>query len=614
MYYDQELELLTKDNLTANKLAVLEKYGIASAATDLSIISGVIIDDNNNIPDDQSLTGRVANYYTKTTSGSNVYYVSKGDKVSYHIGDNNGDGIRPIIKSSFIFDRLSSLAKKNELDISEVEYGEFPQYAESKMIIKLLEEQLEKKELNIVKDLKFTLYIDGKKETYPVYEFEEEKYIRCFSSKTTNYYLSNGFKYNKEEPIWIRVKPVVWLLDYNTKTLISKNTLAASLTFSLSTDTKADYEKRMKPYLRIMNEEMFVNSKLELTKEEIENFERRKNPYGFDFEQTTQEELIELYLEGDIPFFLHGTYGIGKSARIKALDPHCIKLYLGNITPEVLNGKSIARESTGTVIDVKPAWLEKLEKLCIDDPDNYHVLFFDEITNALPSIQGMAFNIILDREVNGRWKLPDNCRIAAAGNEMDDSIAANEIAAPLYSRFAHIYLELDYNEWLEWAADNNIHPAVYSYIAFKKGTPLQCKKNGKNSKNDDNIVKPDPRKWEMASRMLYKTKRPDGIKALVGDAIATEFCAFCNQRIITLKDVLTGNYSEDFISKMDISAKYATVIGLSQVDEDNFESIRTFVIEKLSPELGAVLDAMWAKGNDYRKIIVMELGGYQYEK
>lgn len=53
------------------------------------------------------------------------------------------------------------------------------------------------------------------------------------------------------------------------------------------------------------------------------------------------------------------------------------------------------------MIDVKPTWLKKLEEKCEKEPDRFHIVFLDEITNALLSIQGIAFNIVLDREVNG---------------------------------------------------------------------------------------------------------------------------------------------------------------------------------------------------------------------
>ena len=83
------------------------------------------------------------------------------------------------------------------------------------------------------------------------------------------------------------------------------------------------------------------------------------------------------------------------------------------------------------MIDIKPTWLQRLEQKCEKEKDKLHIVFLDEITNALPSIQGMAFNIVLDREVNGKWKLPENARIAAAGNDLSDSLSANELAEPL---------------------------------------------------------------------------------------------------------------------------------------------------------------------------------------
>ena len=188
------------------------------------------------------------------------------------------------------------------------------------------------------------------------------------------------------------------------------------------------------------------------------------------------------------------------------------------------------------MIDVPPTWLKKLQEKCSNEPDRYHIVFFDEITNALPSIQGIAFNIVLDREVNGIWKLPENARIVAAGNDMKDSLAANQLAEPLFNRFAHVYIKTTTQSWLNWASENNIHPAIYTFIAYKKGTVLRSEYDGEKPNAD-------PRKWEMASKMLYSTRNPEMLRALVGEDITREFVAFCNQEVITLDDVLNGNYN-----------------------------------------------------------------------
>ena len=48
------------------------------------------------------------------------------------------------------------------------------------------------------------------------------------------------------------------------------------------------------------------------------------------------------------------------------------------------------------------------------------------MTNASHMMQSKAYGIALDKKVAGRWKLPENARVVAAGNELEDSLVANE--------------------------------------------------------------------------------------------------------------------------------------------------------------------------------------------
>lgn len=324
--------------------------------------------------------------------------------------------------------------------------------------------------------------------------------------------------------------------------------------------------------------------------EERKQAEKRRNLYGLKFGQVSEEEIIKGAIESGVAVFLHGPSSEGKSARVKQIDPTCEIIYLRNATPESLNGKSVYNQATGEMIDVKPSWLKKLEEKCEKEPDRFHIVFLDEITNALPSIQGIAFNIVLDREVNGIWKLPDNARIVAAGNDMKDSLAANQLAEPLFNRFAHVYIKTTTESWLKWASEHNIHPAIYSYIAYKKGETLRSKYDGEKPNAD-------PRKWEMASKMLYATGSPEMLRALVGEDITREFVQFCNQQVITLDDVINENYTQRDIQALNTAERYATTMGLSQVDDNNLEKVRGFVAG-LGAEFGAIFDALWTHGDE----------------
>ena len=68
---------------------------------------------------------------------------------------------------------------------------------------------------------------------------------------------------------------------------------------------------------------------------------------------------------------------------------------------------------------------------------------------------------------------------------------------------------------------------------------------------------------------------------------------------ITLEDVINGNYSDTDIEELNTSKRYATVMCLSQVDEENLEKVRGFVTY-LGNEFVAIFDALWVHGEEDR--------------
>ena len=572
--------------------------------------------------------------------------------------------IRPVLQNSTI--SLPSTVSDPNI-IMEIEYGEYPQNAPSATMQKKLEKEYKKGMNKTGRSYTFssspcddfdTLF---KPITYDEYEYHGKKYIRVRAIAEYPDYesiLSNGLACKDGDYFWVQVSPVKWLIDDKTGLLISKKGLVAGIGFG---DVKYydgmsyDFDKsELKKYLDThMMHDLFQNTvslnvsniqkhhiksiqnhpsqnqptqvtqqnsstqdvKVEDT-QAIENkseydevkqvelqVEKRKNPYDLNFNKVSEEDIIKGAVESGVAVFLHGPSSEGKSARVKQIDPTCEIIYLRNATPESLNGKSVYNQQTGEMIDVQPTWLKKLQEKCKNEPDRYHIVFFDEITNALPSIQGIAFNIVLDREVNGIWKLPENARIVAAGNDMKDSLAANQLAEPLFNRFAHVYIKTTTESWLNWASEYNIHPAIYTFIAYTKGAVLRSGYNGEKPNAD-------PRKWEMASKMLYSTRNPEMLRALVGEDITKEFVAFCNQEVITLNDVINENYNYRDIEVLNTAERYATIIGLTQVDEENLEKVRDFAIS-LGAEFGAIFDSLWVHGDESRleKLAEIKLAG-----
>ncbi len=606
---NQELTLLSEEEICGEgKLDVLKKYGLSAGITDLVILTGGSYKKN-------ASKERLGNYWLKNSlfDSDRVNIIRpEGDSISYPIKAQN-ICIRPVIKNPAII----TSRNKGDNNTSETIYGEYPQFAPPKKIQDILKIQYACNKLNRTgnsytfnstptnsKKLDFTPV------TYEEYSFQDKRYIRVkanFHYVFDQFTLSNGLTYKNGDYVWIEVLPIIWLVDDETNTLISKNCLVAGIPFlDEGTSYDGNYNKiTIKKYMdKHMNREI-LQKELKLaarqTPKETESIKyiQKKPPCNFNFDKVSEDEIIRGAIESNIAVFLHGPSSEGKSARVKQIDSDCEIVYLRNASPESLNGKSVYNAETGEMIDIKPSWLKKLEEKCEKEPDKLHILFFDEITNAMPSIQGIAFNIILDKEVNGIWKLPSNARIVAAGNDMLDSLAANELAEPLFNRFAHVYIKTTTKAWLKWASENNIHPAIYAYIAFKNGKVLRRKYDGKKPNAD-------PRKWEMASKMLYATGKPEMLRALIGEDITNEFIQFCNQKVISLEDVLDENYGEVVLETLNIAEKYATTMGLTMVDDDNLKTVRDFV-KKLGAEFTAIFDDMWAHGDAVKQKKIEEL-------
>ena len=609
-FNNNEFTLLSDEQtFGSQQIDVIKKMGGKCAISDFAILLGAYVSSDYHVDGDNSMRGRTGWWYLSSSDGDgDVRVVSEGGDRKWTRAGKRSGAVRPALPFSNISD-ISLNGVKGRHGFLEVEYGEYPQYAVDTNLGRILDDSFQ---AGVLRRTGKTYTTDSRRwnansERFsPVqheeFEYNGKRYVRVKSNDTDeNFKLSNGVTVHPGMYVWLEVSPIKWIVDDRAKMLVSKTLLASGIRFCNDRQYNGDFKNtEMYQYLNTYFARDMVPSVVkEMTPEEKKQYEeeqkrleKRRNPYGLKFGQVSEEQIIKGAIESGVAVFLHGPSSEGKSARVKQIDPDCVIIYLRNATPESLNGKSVYNSETGEMIDVKPSWLKKIEEKCEKEPDRMHIVFLDEITNALPSIQGIAFNIVLDREVNGVWKLPENARIVAAGNDMKDSLAANQLAEPLFNRFAHVYIKTTTESWLKWASEHNIHPAIYSYIAYKKGETLRSEYNGETPNAD-------PRKWEMASKMLYATGSPEMLRALVGEDITREFVQFCNQQVITLDDVINGNYTDRDIQNLNTAERYATTMGLSQVEEEHLDKVRGFVTG-LGAEFGAIFDALWIHGDESR--------------
>ena len=597
------LDNISEVGLLGNsRLAIFKDNPLEAMPTDMAILSGATRDSYGFTP-----------YWTTTSAKTFVAVITSKEYSSnlHHEAARfaKSPAIRPVIEIDSIEDKsiIHGDLKKDKI----VTMGEYPLFIEEDedLIIEL--DRIARLNKTYMKTNK--VYHLDDKNRYQEYVFNEKKYVR-FKSKNDGNILSNNKICFTDKDYWLKVSPVPYYVDNETGLLISVYGLLSGIRYWPDGSNESNFEESNMNYF--LNETMVNDLLMVSSIRKVNDYSAylQDNPFNLQNKEISYSDLARELIKSGISPFFHGDTGVGKSARVLQIDPKAKVIYLCNQSLDSINGKSVyippvvKREGDEYVViregmmqDKKPTWLKSFEEITNAD-DDMHLLFFDEITNAPLAIQGFCFNIILDREVNGMWKLPRNAGVAAAGNEIDESISANELAEPLFSRFGHIYISDNLKEWLDWAVGANIHPAIIAYMTYTNGINLLTKYNG---------ITPnaDPRKWEIASKALYATKNVSLLNGLIGEEVTKSFIEFCRCKTISLADVIAGNYDENDLI-MDTNKKFVTARALSSVDMDNFETVYNFML-KVGEEPCALFESLWARNNEERLTKLREIKEYR---
>lgn len=133
-----------------------------------------------------------------------------------------------------------------------------------------------------------------------------------------------------------------------------------------------------------------------------------------------------------------------------------------------------------------------------------HLLFLDEGNRATTEVLQCAFQIVLDRELNGQ-KLHPETRIIMAINEGAD-FTVNELDPALLRRFWVAELIPTVNDWLDWAEKNKIDPMIQKFI---KKYPSHLMHSGVRSPG---TVYPYPASWARLDKTLkHANLRPQDL-------------------------------------------------------------------------------------------------------
>jgi len=130
------------------------------------------------------------------------------------------------------------------------------------------------------------------------------------------------------------------------------------------------------------------------------------------------------------------------------------------------------------------------------------ILFFDELNRATIEVQQCAFQIVLDRELNGH-KLHPETRVYAAVNEGSE-YQVTEMDPALLRRFFVTTLEPTVQDWLTWARKGNRIDSLM--VTFIEKYPAHLRHTGQIQPG---TVYPNPASWDRLNTTLeYAGMKP----------------------------------------------------------------------------------------------------------
>lgn len=191
----------------------------------------------------------------------------------------------------------------------------------------------------------------------------------------------------------------------------------------------------------------------------------------------------------DTSVLLRGPHGIGKSQVVRQLATTFKLPVIDRRLSQMTEGDMVGLPSTdGEVTRFNPP--DWYKRACTSPV----ALFLDELNRATPEVMQAAFQVVLDRELNG-WKLHSETRVFAAVNN-SAAYTVNEMDPALLDRFWTIDLEPTVEDWVLWARDGHVTDIVTDFIAANEKW-LDCPKDSEPGK-----VTPSRRSWERLSNAL----------------------------------------------------------------------------------------------------------------
>ena len=299
---------------------------------------------------------------------------------------------------------------------------------------------------------------------------------------------------------------------------------------------------------------MNIQEAKEQVKEAVQAY-LRKDDYG-------EYKIPRLYQR---PILLLGAPGIGKTQIMAQI---CRELSIGLVAYTITHhtrqsaiglpfirekkyGDMVTSVTEYTMSEIVAAMYEKMEKTGLAEG----ILFIDEI-NCVSETLAPAMLQFLQYKTFGSHEIPPGWVIVAAGNPPEYNKSVRDFDVVTLDRVRKLNVEPDYACWKGYAYEQEIHPAILSYLNLK---PQHFYKM---ENTVDGMFFATPRGWEDLSRILkvYQEMGLSTGKEVVGQyiqhpAIAGDFAAYLElfekyEAGYQLEKVFAGEIPDVLITKV----------------------------------------------------------------
>jgi hypothetical protein len=306
--------------------------------------------------------------------------------------------------------------------------------------------------------------------------------------------------------------------------------------------------------------------------------------------------ITKAYVVGDVPLFLWGDRGIGKSTLVsdigKELNMPVVDLRLA--TQEVADLIGIPYKENGRTIWAAPEWFP-------DESQPNGILFLDEMNRAQRDVRQAAFQLVLDRKLHTHV-LPSGWRIVAAGNYFGAYDVA-EMDEAMMSRFGHIDVETNQHAVCAYGVEKHWIPRITDFLRANPKFVMMTPEDSGAKPVETYSAQPDPRRWSFVNKLIKASmgifpQNEHGehlirvaLEGLVGVAAAQAFMSY-NEAMPSFNDIIHGHVSykdvEKRFGKSDsklnsaiekILQEVVPVLKTRRFSEEEYEITLTFILQ-----------------------------------